>query len=427
MHNILSAILRGVWAIEPSIARSYFPQITLLLQGKALPQKDNDNRIKMAVISPDNSYSWVDSLSKVDAESLALIPISGPIMKHDYCGDAGTATRGEQIKQASKNPNISAIILQIDSPGGTVDGTQSLADIIKQVEKPVITFVDGMMASAALWIGSSANEIIASTPNDIVGSIGTMMSFADYSKHYSDQGITLHEVYADKSTHKNGMFKQALNGDYSSLKEELLNPLNESFISAVKANRAGKFDARKENIFSGKTYLAKDAITHGLVDSIGTIDDAIARAKQLAKQQSKINAKNSDMKIKSAWKGIIASIKKGFNVEATDETVMTVEYAEHLNAELEAKEIELTAKAKELADVQSTLDALKAEKQNIEKENETLFAEKVTLTEKVEQLSKTPAVITPAAAKEKDVDGEKKSFINPNAEHNKLADKVSGK
>ncbi len=80
---------------------------------------------------------------------------------------------------AASNPNIAAIVLQIDSPGGEVSGTQQLADVIKSVQKPVVAFVDGMMASAALWIGSAADEIIASTPQDIIGSIGTMMSFGD--------------------------------------------------------------------------------------------------------------------------------------------------------------------------------------------------------------------------------------------------------
>lgn len=432
MHKLISTIMRGVWAIEPSMAKTYFPQVTLLLQGKEVPKSEIAFNAVAGTVAPGerDAYGFKIpfslTLDKAAPGSIARIPISGPIMKNDYCGSSGTASFAEYIKQADKHPNISSIVLHIDSPGGTVDGTQTLADVIKAVQKPIVTFVDGMMASAALWIGSSANEIIASTPNDIIGSIGTMMSFADYSNYYKEQGVTLHEVYADKSTDKNGIFKAAINGDYAPLKEELLNPLNETFIAAVKANRAGKFDARKENIFSGKTYLAKDAIKNGLADSIGTLDDAIARAKQLAKEQSKIKSKTQDMNIKSTWKGIIASIKKGFNVEATDETVMTVEYAEHLNAELEAKEIELTAKVKELGDVNTSLDAVKAEKAALETEKANLVAEKTTLESKVADLSKTPAVQTPAAAKEKDKDAEKTSIINPKAEHNQLADKISG-
>jgi len=118
-------------------------------------------------------------------------------MKEDMvCGPAGTATLGRIIQQADNNPNISAIVLHIDSPGGTVDGTEALANIIRNTNKPVVAFADGLMASAALWIGSAANEIIASTDTDEIGSVGVIMRFADWQPHWEKPALTRQQVSA---------------------------------------------------------------------------------------------------------------------------------------------------------------------------------------------------------------------------------------
>lgn len=429
MFNVASKILRGIWAIEPSVAQTYLPQIALVLAGKTAFENPDPKRLQAAIINPDQSVSWRDGLSKADPGSIAMIPLSGPIMKEDNCGDAGTATRAEQIKQAAANPNIQAILLKIDSPGGAVDGTQQLADVIKSVKKPVVAFVDGMMASAALWIGSAADEIIASTPQDIVGSIGTMISFADMRGALEAQGVKFHEIYADKSSDKNGIFKAALNGDYKPLKEELLNPLNEAFIKAVKTNRKGKFDVEKENIFTGKTYMAKDAIAHGLVDSIGTLDMAIARAKELASATTKqtnssINATTETMKIKSTYNNIIASLKAKFNIEATEETVMTEEYAEHLNAELGATKGELETAKASLTQLQSDLAAAQKLATDAAAENETAKAAHTkqieTLNAEIDELKKQPGAETTIAEKSEDVT-ESDGVIDPEADHVKAA------
>src|SRR4051812_49200179 len=79
--------------------------------------------------------------------------IFGAVMKYDYCGAAGTQSMMRALEQANDNPSISAIILQIDSPGGAVDGTQQFADAIKNSKKPVVAYINGTMCSAAMWLG----------------------------------------------------------------------------------------------------------------------------------------------------------------------------------------------------------------------------------------------------------------------------------
>ncbi len=444
MHKLLSSIFRGIWAIEPSVAESYLPQIMLLLDGKIVFEEHN--KIFASVIDPNQTNAWGEKipfeqlLAKAQPGSTALIPISGPIMKEDYCGAVGTATMASWIKMADATKNISSIILQIDSPGGEVSGTQQFAEAIKAVKKPVLAFVDGMMCSAALWIGSAADEIMCSTANDIVGSIGTMMSFADYRASLEAQGVKLHEIYADKSKDKNGIFKAALAGDYTPLKEQLLNPLNDAFIGAVKTNRAGKFDARTENIFTGKTYMAKDAIKNGLADSIGNFDAALSRVTELAKASSKsTNTNQETMKIKSTWKGIMAAITKGTGIEANEETIITAENAEIMNASLETAARELVDAQEKLTTANAAIATLTTEKGvldasvvKLQGEKLALEGEKTTLTAEVAKLGKTPAVQTPIPAKTgADLEADKKEanakVVVTTDAHNEMAKQLFGK
>lgn len=223
------------------------------------------------------------SITEAPKGSIAIIELNGPMMKADQdCGPAGTATIAEWIKQADANPNIDGIILKVDSPGGTVDGTEALGRTIKSTRKPIVGFVDGLAASAGYWAVSNCHEIIANGKTAEVGSIGVMCSFADVKPVLEKAGVKFHEAYASASTEKNRSYRDALAGDYSKLTEEL-DALNSIFQSTVRGNRPNA----KEAVFAGATYLANEAKKMGLIDRIGTLDDAIQAVKQ--KSQSKMN------------------------------------------------------------------------------------------------------------------------------------------
>jgi protease-4 len=189
-------------------------------------------------------------------------------------------TLGSRVLDADQHPNISGIILYIDSPGGTVDGTQALADKVKSCKTPVVSFIDGLMASAALWVGTSASQVIAQNSTTEIGSIGVMVQFADMQPRWEKEGVKFHRINADQSQDKNKTFTDALNGDYSGIKTDQLNPLAEKFIAAVKANRPNLPDS----VFTGKVFFADEALTLGLIDQIGSMEIAIAAVTVLASE-----------------------------------------------------------------------------------------------------------------------------------------------
>lgn len=285
MHfkNLIS-ILNRPWAIEPQ-SGEYWRGIAYDVIYKGITGvAASDNRKYLSEIYRTDAKGIADNSGPVQ-----VVNICGPIAKYDMCGSAGSQTLQMAIRSAIADNSIAAIVLVVDSPGGQVDGTENLASEIKSSNKPVVTFVDGMMCSAAYWIGSASTEIFADKANNgfnaTIGSIGTMCSWKDATKSQEAQGITTHTVYADASTDKNQTFAKANQGDYTDLKQQL-NNINDTFLAAVQSNRMGKIDTAKENVLSGKTYDARQAIKHGLIDRMGTFQQAVSRAYFLSKNKT---------------------------------------------------------------------------------------------------------------------------------------------
>lgn len=307
--NIILAITNGFWLIDRQYAEANAGLIHKVLSGDFAfeskenidkPQQDDADNVKafsvdiLGAVSFGSKYNPFES---AQPGSTAVISISGPIMKYDNCGDPGTKSYAFILNKADKNPNINSIVIIADSPGGTVDGTQELADYIKNLSKPVVTLVDGLAASAMYWIASSSSEIIALNDTSMIGSIGTMISFADMQPYYESLGVKFHYITADASVDKNKDYLEARKGNYDLIKQKL-NDINDVFLSSVKENRAGKIDLKKENVLTGKVYLASDAMKFGLIDAIGNLDFAVERAQALA--ADKMNSNNSNKQNNSA-------------------------------------------------------------------------------------------------------------------------------
>jgi protease-4 len=295
MHPIrlVSAILKGKWYIDPEFAFAQGPVVAGLLNNQptfmAITGETQElPAIGVSVAAEEGGkiygvrHSYRYGFDNAPVGSVAIIDVQGALMKEDQdCGPNGTATIGRIIKKADNHPNIIAHVLVVDSPGGTVDGTQALAAIVKSTTKPVVTFVDGLMASAALWIGTSAREVIASTDTDEVGSVGVILNFADMRPVYEKQGVVFHTVVANTSPDKQKSYNDLRAGKYDEMRKEVLDPLDEKFMNAVRENRP----AAEDRHLTGKVFFARD-VMGVFVDSIGTIETAIVRAAELAEPES---------------------------------------------------------------------------------------------------------------------------------------------
>lgn len=322
MHKFADLISKP-WAIDPMYARAWYPVLLQIFEGSRTVvfggQTVVDNRelsqsrknslpyliagVKAGKPTAADSSSVItideedydakeisyQKLKEAPEGSIAVIPITGPVMKEDGLSALGTEFKGEFLKQVYETPNITGVVLKISSGGGEVSGTMSFANIVKQRNKPVVAHGSDLVGSAAYWIALNADSILLNDPSTQVGSIGVMMTLVDDTAYWEKMGINWIDVVAKGSEDKNKAYFDALKGKLDGIKKESLNPLREMFADAVLQARGGKIDLEAENVLSGKMYFAaataagnKSAIDVGLADAIGDLNAAFKKVVQLA-------------------------------------------------------------------------------------------------------------------------------------------------
>jgi protease-4 len=256
-----------------------------------------------------------DLISQIDVPgSVVIIPICGPILKHDSWCEIGMQTRAQQLKSAYENENVGGVILFGDTPGGESQACTVMTEMIAKRNKPVVGYVDGMLCSAGVYIFAGCDEIYASSKDAIIGSIGTMISFADTRGMWEKEGVKFHEIYADQSTEKNKEFRDALQGEYQTIKDTLLNPMNKLFTDHVKNNRT---ELNHETTLSGKIFLSEGAKANGLINDIADLNFAIKQVSMLFNSKyKKLESYSGKKNLTAAEAAEVQKILNGLGIPA---------------------------------------------------------------------------------------------------------------
>ena len=204
-----------------------------------------------------------------------VLDIIGPIMKYSSWYYLGTQDIISIVRRLDNNPSVSGIVFNIDSGGGMVSGTAQLTETIKNLSKPTIAFTNGYMCSAAMDIASGATMRMADPHADLIGSIGTMLSYQDFSAMFEKWGATLYEIYADQSSEKNKESRELFAGNEELYKQRLTS-INATFISRMEENLKETLKDDKL-VMKGKTYSPAEALSIGLINEIGTLQNALAK------------------------------------------------------------------------------------------------------------------------------------------------------
>ena len=276
--------------IHPQQAAAMLPLVRGILSGN-LASLDNAERKEAKKVSCADFY--VGSSKQVNPytdKSVYVTYLDGTMTKHGSCYSYGTREIAQELLEADKDPEIIGHIIVADSGGGAADSVPELSSAIKQLTKPIVSYIDGMAASACIYAISYTQKIIAHQAFDQVGCIGTMITVSGWPKLRRDaDGYVQVRVYADQSAEKNADYEAALEGNTQIIKEDLLNPLCQAFIDDMKANRPGASDDQ----LTGKTYFAKDVVG-SLIDSIGSFEDAIQAVIDLAAAAEDPNTNTSE-------------------------------------------------------------------------------------------------------------------------------------
>ena len=215
------------------------------------------------------------SYLNVDAAGIAHVSMSGALMKAEskFGDTTSTVSLRQAVRKARADPAVKGMLIQADSPGGTVAGTDELAADLRAFAavKPLHVHAEGMLASAAYWAAVQGHRITATRLTD-VGSIGVMAVITDTSGMAEREGIKVHVVKAGE--HKGAFVPgvevtdeqiDAVQGD--------IDAIFAAFQSEVRKGR-GMTAKQVGEVATGRTWLADDALRLGLIDAIADIDAA---------------------------------------------------------------------------------------------------------------------------------------------------------
>lgn len=188
------------------------------------------------------------------------------------------------ILSAEANPQISCHFLHVNSPGGEAWYLDRLGETMERCSKPILVLYENC-CSAAYHIACHGTKLYANTKFDFVGCIGTMTSFWDFEDYYKQIGIRKVEAKATKSDLKNKMFDDLVDGKPKQFIDNVLNPLNEEFLTTVRSQRKqlASLDD-KHPAMRGETYYTDEAVEIGLADGCRTFIEAVAEAALLGHQ-----------------------------------------------------------------------------------------------------------------------------------------------
>jgi capsid assembly protease len=299
----------------------------------------------------------------------ALVGIDGPMTKHRHSfmaitGGTATAETRRHLRQAQADSEVDSILLVIDSPGGTAHGTGDLAEDVRKIAqahadgegKPIYAYCEDITASAAYWVASQANEVIAS-PHADVGSIGAYAVLYDTSKMMAAEGV---EVKVFRSLKLKGGTQQGESHtkEMDADMQRRIDELHAGFAASV-ANARPDLTVKKINGFEGKVFNAETALELGLIDRIASLDEAVEFTKQGAITMAEDNAQAlADAKESGKTEGYEKGLAEGKTEGQTEERtrVQAVIEACGGDAELAVQQIQAGASVEDAT--KARVDAL---------------------------------------------------------------------
>ncbi|EIC4809441.1 signal peptide peptidase SppA [Salmonella enterica] len=237
----------------------------------------------------ENNYraiSYYDYSLKTPADTggtIAVIFANGAIMDGEETpGNVGGDTTASQIRDARLDPKVKAIVLRVNSPGGSVNASEVIrAELAaaRAAGKPVVVSMGGMAASGGYWISTPANYIVAS-PSTLTGSIGIFGVINTVENSLSSIGV--HSDGVSTSPLADISMTEALSPEVQQMMQLSIEYGYKRFITLV-ADARKRTPEQIDKIAQGHVWTGEDAKANGLVDSLGDFDDAVAKAAELAK------------------------------------------------------------------------------------------------------------------------------------------------
>ena len=440
----LHSLLNGQWFIHESYGKSLLPSLYAMMEGKDISTNQPNTAAPEIITALRNgNVAAAGDAGSSNNEYVVILNLKDPIYKYNQeCGPQGTKSKMRTLEVYRNDAACVGVVLDIDSGGGQVSGTPEFYDYLLAYGKPVVSYTDGYMCSAAYYIGSAAKHIIANKRADHIGSIGAMVHFIDVTGIYEKMGATIVTEYATKSTQKNRDYENLLKGKPEEYIKNQLDPIVDSFHADMKAVRSNL----DEEVLAGGTWNAEGSLARGLVDELGTLQTAVDKVFELAAAQNSNQNPDNMSKPRANVQAVlgltvplVSTADKGsyLNEEQLDTIETSLADAEANAATLQTSLDEATAaQTKAEGDLTTATAAHTAETTATETAVDTMLTDAGlpvagTLPEKLTSLSSHFAVLNKndgATHTTTRTDGKPgagaKTYLDKSAAHNQLANEL---
>jgi signal peptide peptidase SppA len=296
-EHIIKTVYQTPWAITPEV----FARLERVVRLRVL---DGISREDIALITGfekklERPMAAHNSSRSSGSGSIAVLPITGIITQRGGMDDASmplfsTAAFGRYLRTLIADPKIDTILLDIDSPGGSVSGVPELAKIIfdARSEKRVVAIANSFAASAAYWLGCAASEFYC-TPSGEVGSIGVFSAHEDYSKHLEKLGIKVTLISAGEFKVEGNPYEPLSDAAHASIQADV-DSYYAMFLDAVAKHRGVTASHVKKNFGKGRTLMAEAALSVGMIDDVLSFDEVIEKLGGKASSRSTSASSTAD-------------------------------------------------------------------------------------------------------------------------------------
>jgi signal peptide peptidase SppA len=280
-HPILDYLGERLWALHPSTLEHLTGLVTRHARGIKLDASEVDE-IRSKRADGGDPYPR-DPRGYELRGNVAVIPLRGVVAKYAHQVNGSSQPRGiaaetvlRGLRAALADEDVRGIMLNVDSPGGTVSGVSALAEEIlaSRAEKPIWAHAQDLMASAAYWISSQANRIYAAKAAAI-GSIGVYAAIVDQSRAVENEGFRVHVVRAGE--HKGvGVGGAPIERADLEQIQKSVDETRELFVEAIADGRAQLELEQVRELATGDTWLAQNALERGLIDGVLSFEETLA-------------------------------------------------------------------------------------------------------------------------------------------------------
>lgn len=283
--HVLAYALGRPWAMLPEKLETIAAFLALKADGGTVDPADVRALVETRHARDEQHLEAATQATSGRGGSIAVVPLYGVLTQRGgidaQTSEALTSTQvfARLLQQLAADPSVKAIVIDVDSPGGEVYGTEEaatvLADLVANSGKPIVAVANAMAASAAYWIASQAEELVV-TPSGEVGSIGVRALHVDFSEQLKMEGVKPTFITAGKYKVEGNPY-EPLSDEAQAEIQRGVDEYYQTFVNAVARGRSVSAATVRSDFGQGRMLSAQRAVDAGMADRVDTLQGTIDR------------------------------------------------------------------------------------------------------------------------------------------------------